>query len=144
MLKKPDAEKVARCWKNCKTLKKLDAEKIRTTSSLQQPCVVPKLVICTCYQSFDHKAWPKIGGKVHFSSLSPCLDSGLLTIFHLGWKNALRLKFAAHCCIVGQQKKDHTRTNTIAKLFKSSWVQVCIQVGLFTLAKLGYVETKNC
>jgi hypothetical protein len=32
--------------------------------------------------------------------LSPCLNSRLLMIFHFGWKNTLRLKFLAHCCIV--------------------------------------------
>jgi hypothetical protein len=52
-------------------------------------------------------------------SIAP-LFGGTVLFFHLGWKNTLCFKFAAHCCVVGCQKRDYTRTNTIAKLIKSS------------------------
>jgi hypothetical protein len=43
----------------------------------------------------------KVGRQECIStSLSLRLNSRLLTIFHFGWKNTLRLKFAAHCCVV--------------------------------------------
>ena len=36
-----------------------------------------------------------------------------------------------------------TTKNTHSKLIRSNLVQVCIQIGLIALAKLGYVETKT-
>ncbi len=110
---------------------------VHTTFSCGVPCVLLYLTICKLPASW-HKAWPyQIGARVHFPSLSPHLNSWLLTIFHSGWKNTLRLKLrhTVVLCTRNDKKRDYIRTNTIAKLVKSSWVQVAF--------KLGYLLRQN-
>jgi hypothetical protein len=48
--------------------------------------------------------------------------SGKIRLFHFGWKNTLRLKLrhTVALCTRDNKKRDYIRTNTIAKLVKSS------------------------
>ncbi len=52
--------------------------------------------------------------------ISPNIE--VCSIFHFGWKNTLRLKlwYTVALCTRDDKKRDYIRTNTIAKLVKSS------------------------